>query len=72
MILRDILSAKINVIGKYDLPEEENKKIVKEYLDADRAPTPYHKRIAETFLQHVDHWDEQMAKVRKLTDELMG
>lgn len=72
MILRDILSAKINVIGKYDLPEEENKKIVKEYLDADRAPSPYHKRIAETFLQHVDHWDEQMAKVRKLTDELMG
>lgn len=72
MILRDILSAKINVIGKYDLPDEENERIVKEYLEADRAPSPYHKHIAQIFLEHKDRWDEHMTIVRKLTDELMG
>ncbi len=72
MILRDILSAKINVIGKYDLDDAENERIVREYLAKDRAPTDYHKHIAKVFLEYKDHWDEHMDKVRKLTDELMG
>ncbi len=72
MILRDILSAKINVIGKYDLDDAENERIVREYLAKDRAPTVYHKHIANVFLEYKDHWDEHMDKVRKLTDELMG
>ncbi len=72
MILRDILSAKINVIGKYSLPDDENERIVREYLDAGKAPGEYHKRIARVFLEHKDRWDEHMENVRKLTDELMG
>ena len=71
-ILRSILSAKINVIGKYDLDDRENVRITEEYLEAGRAPTDYHKRVAQTFLKYYAHWDEHMDKVRRLTDELMG
>ena len=72
MILRDVLSAEINVIANYTLPVEEKYKYVKEYLASGRAPGEYHKRIAQTFLDHNSRWDEQMQKVRELTDKLMG
>ena len=74
MILRDVLSAEINVIANYNytLPVEEKYKYVREYLASGRAPGEYYKRIAQVFLDYNSRWDEQMEKVRNLTDKLMG
>ena len=72
MIVRDILGVELMVIRNYTLPLEEKMAYVQKYVDENRAPTPYFKRITENYLKYKSEQNLYVSRTEKLTDELMG